>query len=75
MISALVLVGMLLGAILIMGMGLLFSLLAILFMNTGRSMTYDRAARTMARASDTSKAEKKAEKAAKKAEKAAEKDA
>jgi len=65
---------MIIGAIMIMAMGMMFSLLGLVIMNTGRASTYDRAARKMAKASDTSKADKKAAKEARKAAKAAEED-
>lgn len=74
MISTLVVFGLIMGAVLIMVMGLVFAFSGIVLMNTGRAESYDRAARKMARATNASKAEKKAAKAAKKAEKAAEKE-
>ena len=75
MISTAVIFGLIMGAVLIMVMGLSIAFIGILVINTGRAESYDRAARKMARATDSSKAEKKAAKAAKKAEKAAEKEA
>ena len=56
----------------IVGNGVFFSILGIVFMYTGRAMSYDRAGRQIAMANgewDRAKEEEKAEKAAKKAAK------
>lgn len=58
----------------IVGNGVFFSILGIVFMYTGRAMSYDRAGRQIAMANgewDRAKEEAKAEKAAKKAAKKA----
>lgn len=70
MISATFFFILLIVCLTIVGSGLLFALLAIIFMHTGRAESYDRAAKKMAKAGgDSDKEAKKAAKAQKKAEK------